>query len=59
MKNIADEIRASKNRQKKATMRPDENGPVVHENIAQEAAAARSGQEDSVAVIGDSIAPVS
>lgn len=49
--------RASKDRRKSANVRSDENVTVSRENVTQKAAAARSGQESSVVVIGDSVAP--
>lgn len=40
-------------------MRSNENEAVVRKNVTQEAAAARSGQQGSVAVAEDIVAPTS
>lgn len=38
-------------------MNPDENVAIVRANVIQDAAAASNGQQSSVAVIKDSVAP--
>lgn len=51
--------RSSKDRKKRANMRSDEDVAAARENVTQEDATARSGQDGLVVVMEDSVTPAS